>query len=65
MNTKLLVVAFTIVAAGFGLSTVAPAFAQYTTGGENMTTTMGGNMTSMGDNVTIQPLEEGNMTTGG
>jgi hypothetical protein len=63
MNTKALLVAFAVVAAGFGLSAVAPALAQNMTGG-NMTMTMNGNMTSMGENMT-QPLEDENMTAGG
>jgi hypothetical protein len=63
MNTKALLVAFAVVAAGFGLSAVAPALAQNMTGG-NMTMTMNGNMTSIGDNMT-QPLEDENMTAGG
>jgi hypothetical protein len=61
MNTKALLVAFAIVAAGFGLSAVAPALAQNMTGGDNMTMRMDDNMTSMGDNMT-QPLEDENMT---
>jgi hypothetical protein len=64
MNTKILLVAFAIVVAGFGLSAVAPALAQNMTGGKNMTMTMDENMTSMGDNMT-QPLEDENMTAGG
>jgi outer membrane lipoprotein-sorting protein len=64
MNTKTLLVAFAIVAAGFGLSAVASALAQNMTGGNNMTMTMNGNMTSMGGNMT-QPLEDENMTAGG
>lgn len=64
MNTKILLVAFAIVVAGFGLSAVAPSLAQNMTGGENMTMTMDENMNSMGDNMT-QPLEDENMTAGG
>jgi hypothetical protein len=64
MNTKILLVAFAIVAAGFGLSAAAPVLAQNLTGGENMTMTMDENMTSMGDNMTM-PLEDENMTAGG
>ena len=64
MNTKTLLVAFAIVAAGFGLSAVAPALGQNMTGGNNMTMAMNGNMTSMGGNMT-QPLEDENMTAGG
>lgn len=64
MNTKTLLVAFTIVAAGFGLSEVAPALAQNMSGGENMTMTMDENITSMGDNMTM-PLEDENYTAGG
>ena len=64
MNTKIPLVAFAIVVAGFGLSAVAPALAQNMTGGENMTMTTDENMTSMGDNLT-QPLEDENMTAGG
>ena len=63
MNTKTLLVAFAIVAAGFGLSEVAPALAQNMSGGENMTMTMDENTTS-GDNRTM-PLEDENMTAGG
>jgi hypothetical protein len=63
MNTKALLVAFAVVAAGFGLSAVASALAQNMTGG-NMTMTMNGNMTSIGENIT-QPLEDENMTAGG
>ena len=63
MNTKTFLVAFAIVAAGFGLSAVAPAPAQNMTGGNNMTMTMNGNMTSMDGNMT-QPLEDENMTAG-
>jgi hypothetical protein len=40
------------------------ALAQNMTGGNNMTMTMNGNMTSMGGNMT-QPLEDENMTAGG
>ena len=64
MNTKTLLVAFAIVAAGFGLSAVALALAQNITGDGNMTMTMDNNMTSMGGNMT-QPLEDENMTAGG
>jgi hypothetical protein len=64
MNTKILLVEFAIVVAGFGLSAAAPALAQNMTGGENMTMTMDENMNSMGDNMT-QPLEDENMTAGG
>jgi hypothetical protein len=64
MNTKILLVAFAIVAAGFGLSAAVPVLAQNLTGGENMTMTMDENMTSMGDNMTM-PLEDENMTAGG
>jgi hypothetical protein len=73
MNTKALLVAFAVIAAGFGLSAVAPALAQNMTGGNmtggnmtggNMTMTMNRNMTSMGENMT-QPLEDENMTAGG
>ena len=63
MDIKILLVAFAIVAAGFGLSAVASALAQNMTGG-NMTMTMNGNMTSIGENIT-QPLEDENMTAGG
>jgi hypothetical protein len=65
MNTKVLLVAFAIVAAGFGIASVAPAFAQDNmsmTTDENMTS-KGGNMTMMGDNMTGTTL--GNMTAGG
>jgi hypothetical protein len=64
MNTKTLLVAFAIVAAGFGLSEVASALAQNMSGGENMTMTMDENITSMGDNMTM-PLEDENLTAGG
>jgi uncharacterized membrane protein YidH (DUF202 family) len=64
MNTKTLLVAFAIVAAGFGLSEVAPSLAQNMSGGENMTMTMDENITSMGDNMTM-PLEDENLTAGG
>jgi hypothetical protein len=64
MNTKILLVAFAIVVAGFGISAVAPALAQNMTGDENMTMTMDENTTSTGDNMT-QPLEDENMTAGG
>ena len=64
MDIKILLVAFAIVAAGFGLSVVAPALAQNITGDGNMTMTMDNNMTSMGGNMT-QPLEDENMTAGG
>jgi hypothetical protein len=64
MNTKILLVAFAIVAAGIGLSAAVPVLAQNLTGGENMTMTMDENMTSMGDNMTM-PLEDENMTAGG
>jgi uncharacterized membrane protein YidH (DUF202 family) len=64
MNTKTLLVAFAIVAAGFGLSEVAPTLAQNMSGGENMTMTMDENITSMGDNMTM-PLEDENLTAGG
>jgi hypothetical protein len=64
MDSKIFLIAFAIVAAGSGLSAVAPALAQNITGGENMTMTMDDNITSMGDNMT-QPLEDENMTTSG
>jgi hypothetical protein len=64
MNTKTLLVAFVIVAAGFGLSVVALALAQNMTGSENMSMTTDENMTSMDDSMTM-PLEDENMTAGG
>ena len=64
MNTKILLVAFAIVAAGFGVAAAALALAQNMTGDGNMTMTMDDKMTSMGDNMT-QPLEDENMTAGG
>ena len=63
MKTRTLLVAFAIVAAGFGLSAVVPALAQNMTG-RNMTATMDDNMTSMDENIT-QPLEDEKMTAGG
>jgi hypothetical protein len=65
MNTKILLVAFAIVAAGFGIASVAPAHAQ-----DNMSMTMDENMTSMGDNMTMMGdnmtgTTLGNMTAGG
>jgi hypothetical protein len=65
MNTKVLLVAFAIVAAGFGTASVAPALAQ-----DNMSMTMDENMTSMGDNMTMMGdnmtgTTLGNMTAGG
>jgi hypothetical protein len=65
MNTKVLLVAFAIVGAGFGISSVAPALAQ-----DNMSMTMNENMTSMGDNMTMMGDNTtgttlGNMTAGG
>ena len=64
MNTKTLLVAFAIVAAGFGLSEVAPALAQNMSVGEKMTMTMDDNIASMGDNMTMPPEDE-NYTSGG
>ena len=64
MNTKTLLVAYVIVAAGFGLSVVAQALAQNMTGSENMCMTMDENMTPMDDSMTM-PLEDENMTAGG
>jgi hypothetical protein len=64
MNTKTLLVAYVIVAAGFGLSVVAQALAQNMTGSENMSMTMDENMTPMDDSMTM-PLEDENMTAGG
>jgi hypothetical protein len=65
MNTKVFLVAFAIVGAGFGIAAVAPALAQ-----ENMSMTTDGNMTSMGDNATtmgenVTGIMEDNMTAGG
>jgi hypothetical protein len=65
MNTKVLLVAFAIVATGFGIPSVAPALAQ-----DNMSMTMDENMTSMGDNMTMMGdnmtgTTLGNMTAGG
>jgi hypothetical protein len=64
MNTKLLLMTITIVAA-FSIAAIAtPVLAQNMTGDENMTMTMDENMTSMGDNMSM-PLEDENMTAGG
>ena len=66
MNTKVLFVAFAIVAAGFGIAPVAPVLAQ-----DNMSMTMDENMTMMSDNMTMMDdnmtgdMMEGNMTAGG
>jgi pentapeptide MXKDX repeat protein len=65
MNTKVLLVAFAIVAVGSGIAVAAPARAQdnmSTTTDENMTS-MGDNMTMMGDNMTGTTM--GNTTAGG
>ena len=66
MNTKVLFVAFAIVAAGFGIATVAPVLAQ-----DNISMTMDENMTMMSDNTTMMDdnmtgdMMEGNTTAGG
>ena len=62
MNTKILLVAFAIVAAGSGIASALAQDNMSMTMNENMTS-MGDNMTMMGDNTTGTTL--GNMTAGG
>ena len=67
MNTKMLLVAFVIVAAGFGLAIAAPTLAEANMTGMDKNYTGGmmkGNMTMMDKNMT-GGLMQGNMTAGG
>jgi hypothetical protein len=65
MKTKVLLVAFAIVAVGSGIAAAAPVHAQ-----DNMSMTMDENMTSIGDNMTMMGdnmtgTTMGNTTAGG